>query len=150
MPNRSFDEHMILEMQDKSLSMFVRIDYGIGVSYSYDGGRSRSKGHYSALGGPSSRFFIRRLKSGRVLLINHYNFTCRNNLTALLQNTILHDAVDLSLQDFDSIYLKMGCEYAIVHGINEALCKTGILKTIFSCNPKQCYSFLWEQYSAAR
>lgn len=81
---RSFDEHMILEMRDGRLAMFVRTAYGIGVSYSYDGGKTWTKGEDSGLGGPCSRFFIGRLRSGRILLVNHYNYTGRSHLTAML------------------------------------------------------------------
>ena len=48
--DRHYDEHMILEMKDGSLRMFVRT----------------------------------RLRSGRILLINHFKFSGRNNLTAML------------------------------------------------------------------
>lgn len=82
--DRSFDEHMVLELKNGVLQMFVRTRYGIGTSYSYDRGITWSKGEKTPLGGPCSRFFIGRLRSGRVLLINHVNFTGRNNLTALL------------------------------------------------------------------
>lgn len=82
--NRSFDEHMILEKKDGTLAMYIRTKYGIAVSYSSDGGKTWSESRDSGLGGPCSRFFIRRLKSGRILLINHYDFNGRNNLTALL------------------------------------------------------------------
>lgn len=82
--NRGFDEHMVYERADGSLVMLIRCHYGIGVGYSYDGGRSWTKGVDSKLGGPDSRFFVRRLSSGRLLLVNHVNFTGRNNLTALL------------------------------------------------------------------
>ncbi len=81
---RSFDEHMILELKNGRLAMFVRTYYGIAVCYSDDGGQSWSEGEDSALGGPSSRFFISRLKSGRILLVNHYNYTGRSHLTAML------------------------------------------------------------------
>jgi len=81
---RSFDEHMVLELSDGRLAMFVRTTYGIGASYSYDGGRTWTEGQDSGLGGPNSRFFIRRLPSGRVLLVNHENTKERNNLTAYL------------------------------------------------------------------
>lgn len=84
MPQRSFDEHMILELEDERLAMYVRTYYGIGVSYSFDRGKTWTEGVDSGLGGPCSRFFIRRLKSGRVLLINHVDFRGRNNLTAML------------------------------------------------------------------
>jgi hypothetical protein len=84
--NRSFDEHMVVELQDGRLMMLVRTRYGIGVSYSSDRGATWTEGVDSGLGGPSSRFFISRLKSGRLLLINHVNFTRRNNLMALLSD----------------------------------------------------------------
>lgn len=81
---RSFDEHMILERQDGTLAMYIRTHYGIGVSYSYDRGKTWTNGENSGLGGPDSRFHIRRLKSGRVLLVNHFDFKGRNNLYAML------------------------------------------------------------------
>lgn len=81
---RSFDEHMILERRDGVLAMYVRTTYGIGVSYSYDKGKTWSEGVNSGIPGPCSRFFIRRLKSGRVLAISHYGFRERDHLTAFL------------------------------------------------------------------
>jgi len=85
-PDRSYDEHMVLEMLDGRLAMFVRTYYGIGVSYSFNGGRTWTEGEDSGLVGPSSRFFIRRLPSGRILLINHDNDKERNNMTAYLSD----------------------------------------------------------------
>ena len=70
-PFRAFDEHMIVELKDKRLWMLVRTAYGIGQSFSSDTGKSWTPGCDSLLGGPNSRFFIRRLKSGRLLLVNH-------------------------------------------------------------------------------
>ncbi len=81
---RSFDEHMVIELENEVLKMLVRTEYGIAVSYSYDRGKNWSRGEDSKLGGPCSRFFIKRLNSGRILLINHHNYTGRNNLTAFL------------------------------------------------------------------
>ena len=83
-PDRSFDEHMFLEQDDGSLRMLVRTGYGIGESYSYNGGFTWTSGNDSGLKGPCSRFHIRRLPSGNVLLINHINYTGRNNLMAKL------------------------------------------------------------------
>lgn len=82
--DRSFDEHTVLEKKDGSLAMYIRTRYGIAVSLSYDGGKNWVEPFDSKLGGPNSRFFIRRLKSGRILLINHKNFNGRNNLTAMI------------------------------------------------------------------
>ena len=84
--NRSFDEHMVLEQKNGVLRMLVRLKRGIGESYSYDRGRNWSRGQVTHLGGPSSRFFLQRLASGRVLLINHENDRSRNNLTAFLSD----------------------------------------------------------------
>ncbi len=82
--NRQFDEHMVLELKDGRLAMYIRTRYGIGVSYSDDKGKTWSACENSGLGGPGSRFHIRRLRSGRILLINHVNFHKRDHLTALL------------------------------------------------------------------
>lgn len=85
-PERVFDEHMLVERNDGSLWMLVRTSYGIGESISLDRGETWSPGHDSGLGGPCSRFFIRRLQSGRLLLVNHLDFTGRNNLAAMLSD----------------------------------------------------------------
>jgi predicted neuraminidase len=82
--NRQFDEHMIVERKDGSLWMLVRAAYGIGESISHDGGVTWSPGWQTPLGGPGSRFFIRRLQSGRLLLVNHFMFKARSHLTAML------------------------------------------------------------------
>lgn len=78
------DEHMLLERKDGILAMYIRSLHGIGISYSYDRGKTWSLPNKRAITGPGSRFHVRRLKSGRVLLINHVDFKWRNNLTALL------------------------------------------------------------------
>ncbi len=82
--NRSFDEHMVVELSDSSLMMLVRTFYGIGVSYSVDGGKSWTNGVDSGLGGPTSRFCIRKLKSGNIILVTHADHRGNNHLTALL------------------------------------------------------------------
>ena len=85
--NRSFDEHMVYEREDGSLRMLVRLEKGqekgIAESISRDGGLTWSEG-VPVYEGPSSRFFIQKLPSGRVLFINHHDFTGRNNLSAFL------------------------------------------------------------------
>lgn len=77
-----FDEHMFIEHAQK-LSVYVRTSYGIAVSDSYDGGKHWI-GDRKLMNGPSSRFHIRRLQSGRLLLIYHDNTTQRKDLTAFL------------------------------------------------------------------
>ena len=60
---------------EHSLAFLVK-DIAVITSYSihytklYEG-ETWTQGEYSSLDGPGSRFFIRRLQSGRLLLINH-------------------------------------------------------------------------------
>jgi predicted neuraminidase len=70
-PQTSFDESMILQRRDKSLWMLVRTTTGIGESVSRDGGKTWSEGAQSGIPHVSSRFHIRRLKSGNLLLIHN-------------------------------------------------------------------------------
>ncbi|MBQ8310730.1 MAG: 2-dehydro-3-deoxygalactonokinase [Clostridia bacterium] len=62
-------------------------------------------------------------------------------LAALSSGTILKDAVDLSLREFDAESLTDGCRYAMDKGINEALFKVRILKNLFRKTPVEVYSF---------
>lgn len=81
-PQRDLDENMIVEKKDLSLWMLARTSYGIGESFSHDRGKTWTPGRDTKLGGPTSRFFIRRLMSGNLLLVNHVDYTGRNNLCA--------------------------------------------------------------------
>lgn len=75
MPGRWFDESMILEHEDGTIRMLIRRKDGIGEAFSDDGGRSwRDIGKFR-FGGPNSRFHIRKLHSGNILLINHWSPT---------------------------------------------------------------------------
>ncbi len=85
-PKRTFDEHMLIERNDKSWWVLVRTAYGIGESVSHDRGKTWTVGKNSGIAGPSARFFIRRLRSGKLLLVNHYKFTGRSHLTASLSD----------------------------------------------------------------
>ena len=73
MPNRWFDESMILEKNDGTLQMLTRRKDGIGEAFSHDGGRTWGDIGKFCLGGPNSRFHIRKLHSGHILLINHWS-----------------------------------------------------------------------------
>ena len=76
---------MLLEMKDGTLKMFVRREKGIiGAADSVDGGYTWSKDYDSGYRGPTSRFHITRLKSGRILFVNHYDFSERDHLYAML------------------------------------------------------------------
>ncbi|WP_298867060.1 sialidase family protein [uncultured Gimesia sp.] len=85
-PQRTFDEHMVVERKDKSLWTLVRTSYGIGESISTDGGKTWSAGKASSIPHINARFFIRRLKSGNLVLVRHnpQNRKTRSDLTAFL------------------------------------------------------------------
>ena len=93
MPDRAFDEHMVVELQDGRIWMLVRTCHGIGQAFSSEGGVTWENADFSGHYGPNSRFFIRRLRSGRLLMVNHVNPTysvsprdwnVRDNLMAML------------------------------------------------------------------
>ena len=86
-PDRNCDEHIIVPRNDGSLWMLVRTKYGIGESLSTDGGHLWSAVSPSSIQHPASRFFVRRLASGKLLMIKHGNVdekTQRSNLRAFL------------------------------------------------------------------
>ncbi|QEG01928.1 BNR/Asp-box repeat protein [Stieleria maiorica] len=68
---RAFDEHMLIERRDGTLWMLARTPYGIGESVSTDQGRTWPELTPSGIAHPSARFFIRRLNSGKLLLVKH-------------------------------------------------------------------------------
>lgn len=91
-PQPDFDEHMLLPRRDGSLWMLVRSLAGIGESVSRDGGRTWSQGRLTGIPAMNSRFHLRRLRSGRVLLVAsradpalfRQPWKTRRNLTAWL------------------------------------------------------------------
>ncbi len=86
---RSFDEHMIIEKTDGSLWLLARTRYGIGESVSTDKGATWPELTPSDIQHPAARFFIRRLDSGKLLLVKHGPLdeqTGRSHLTAYLSD----------------------------------------------------------------
>ncbi|MCA1808658.1 MAG: sialidase family protein [Kiritimatiellia bacterium] len=65
------NEHMLVELRDGSLLMMLRTSYGLGQSTSCDGGATWSPVVESGLLHPASRFFLRNLNSGNILLVKH-------------------------------------------------------------------------------
>lgn len=67
-----FDEHMFAELSDGTLQALIRVNLGVAEAFSYDRGFTWTAPALSrSISGPNSRFFIRRLKSGRLLLVNN-------------------------------------------------------------------------------
>lgn len=87
-PLRTADEHMIVERRDRSLWMLVRIkSNGIGESVSTDRGRSWSEVRQGNIPHVETRFFVRRLASGNLLLVKHADgVDSRRMLTAYLSD----------------------------------------------------------------
>lgn len=86
----SFHEHMIVERRDGRLWMLLRTRYGMAESYSSDTGRTWSEARPAAIKNPSARFFIRRLASGRLLLVKNgpvdERLARRSHMTAFLSD----------------------------------------------------------------
>jgi len=71
-PNPDWHEHMIVERKDGALWMLARTAKGIMQSTSADGGRTWAEPtEPPGIRQPNARFFIRRLASGRLLLVKH-------------------------------------------------------------------------------
>ncbi len=89
-PDTDFDEHMLVERQDGSVWMLARTKNGISESFSLDRGATWSEPQPSAIKHVSSRFFIRRLTSGKLLLVKNgpidVRLPRRSSLTAFLSS----------------------------------------------------------------
>ena len=108
---RTFDEPMLIERRDGTWYLLQRTRYGIAESVSNDGGRSWSVPRPFALPAASARFFLRRLDSGKVLLVknsNPENPAVRSHMTAFLSDDdgrswygglLLDDRVKVSYPD---------------------------------------------------
>jgi predicted neuraminidase len=87
-PGTDFDEHMIVERNDGSLWMLARTKQGISESVSSDQGVTWSVPQESSIQNVSARFFIRRLASGKLLLVKNGPINTRlprrSNLKAFL------------------------------------------------------------------
>jgi predicted neuraminidase len=70
-PNPDWHEHMLVERKDGALWMLARTGKGIMESTSADAGRTWTEPVASAIKHPVARFHIRRLASGRILLVKH-------------------------------------------------------------------------------
>lgn len=70
-PKPSWDEHMFVELRDGRIWMLARTGDGTTQSFSSDGGRSWTEPSFPTFKHPAARFHIRRLASGRILLVKH-------------------------------------------------------------------------------
>ncbi|MDD2459545.1 MAG: sialidase family protein [Kiritimatiellae bacterium] len=70
-PKPNWDEHMFVELKDGRIWMLARTSGDVMQSFSRDGGRTWSAPEPAPFKHPVARFHIRRLASGRILLIKH-------------------------------------------------------------------------------
>ena len=84
--DRTGEEGMIIERKDGSLWMLARTTYGMGESFSKDGGKTWTDIAKCSIPHAQARFFIRRLKSGMILLVRHNapDIAQRSHLSAFL------------------------------------------------------------------
>ena len=89
-PDTQFDEHMIVEKNDGRLWMLARTKEGLHECYSSDQGKSWSPPQESQIKNLSARFFIRRLESGKLLLVKNgpidVRLPRRSNMCAYLSS----------------------------------------------------------------
>ena len=67
----NWDEHMFVELKDGRVWMLARTGDGTMQSFSADAGRTWTEPTFPSFKHPVARFHIRRLASGRILLIKH-------------------------------------------------------------------------------
>ncbi len=70
-PDTWFDEQMLIKRRGGSLWMLVRTTYGIGQAVSTNRGKSWTSLENTGLSHVNSRFFVRRLNSGKLLLVSN-------------------------------------------------------------------------------
>jgi hypothetical protein len=130
----TYDEHIIYELHDGTLAMFIRkTKGGYFESFSKDRGKTWSPVTLSPIPGCSARGFVGRLASGKLLAVTNDCPAARRNLTAFLsedEGKTWNKKLRLDLRDKvsypDVIQDKDGFIYIIYdrdrYGTGEILC----------------------------
>lgn len=89
-PQSDFDEHMMVQLKDGRLWMLARTRLGLHESFSPDEGKTWSPPQPSPLMHINARHFLRKLSSGKLLLVKHgpigQRTDKRSDLTAFLSD----------------------------------------------------------------
>ena len=81
----TYNNAILVERQDGSLWMLLRqLEGNMKESFSYDGGKTWTNATVSNIAHPNSAIYVGWTSSGKLLMINHKDFSGRNNLTAFL------------------------------------------------------------------
>jgi sialidase-1 len=70
-PNRCWQEHALIELNDGRIWMLARTRMEVMQSFSSDGGKTWEEPSEPTFKHPRARFLIQRLQSGRILLVKH-------------------------------------------------------------------------------
>ena len=79
---------------------------------------------------------------GNGRIINIKTMLSGELFAAVMKHTILSETADFEHACVKAEQLNEGVEYCSLHGINEALFKTRVLKNMFGASKEDCYSFL--------
>lgn len=80
-----FDEAMAYELSDGRIRMFARTNLGeLSESYSNDGARTWTEANLSGITASDTRFYVSKLPSGRIMLINNDDPKSRSKMTVQL------------------------------------------------------------------
>ncbi len=107
-----YDESMAYERKDGSVRMFARtLNFGHPAeSISYDGGLTWTETKLSDIVHPTTRFFVSRTPSGKVILVTNDSPDTRSNMTVSLSDDdgetwkhklLIDSRLDLSYPDID-------------------------------------------------
>lgn len=69
--DRLYDEHMFVEKPNGDIDCYSRTKSGLRIGTSSDGGRTWGAFEKASFSHPSARLFVRRLKSGNLLMVRH-------------------------------------------------------------------------------
>lgn len=80
-----FDETMAYQLHDGSIRMLARTSVGaLAESYSYDNAETWTDGTETKIPNPDTRFFVSRMPSGKILLLNNDHKAERCNLAVYI------------------------------------------------------------------
>ena len=130
-----FDEHSIVQRRDGTLWMLLRTKSGIAESVSTDNGKTWTPAQPSPIPHVNSRFFIRRLESGNLLLVRHNppDRKTRSHLTAYLSEDDGKSWIGGMMLDE-----RVGVSYP--DGIQD---NRGVIRIIYDFERTRSDKFLW-------